>query len=296
MYLGIDIGGTFIKYAIVNDNNEIIKKWKKPTLLKETKDEFYDYICSDLNDYEFSYIGISAPGVIDTKSNVLSKAAENVQIMHKTNINDEVTKRTNKPVFTINDAKSAGYCELKMGNGRGSKSSAYFIIGTGVGGCICDENGVIQGINGLAGEFSGILLDYKNGQPTFLAGTASMFALIEMYNKKSDEKVKYGTEICERYLNKEEIAIEVMEQWINNICVGLTNINLIYNPEVICIGGGISEEEWFIDIVKERFDEFKTVFRDISTTRIEKCLFSNDSNILGAILYAKEMIKNSNKE
>ena len=56
MYLGIDIGGTFIKYGIVNDENEIIKKWKKPTLLKENKDDFYDYICNDLEDYEFEYI------------------------------------------------------------------------------------------------------------------------------------------------------------------------------------------------------------------------------------------------
>ena len=264
MYLGIDIGGTFIKYGIVNNNNEIIKKWKKPTLLKETKDEFYDYICDELESYEFDSIGISAPGVIDNQSNVLSKASENVQIMYQTNINKEVEKRTNKKVFTLNDAKAAGYCEFKIGNGKGTKSSAYFLIGTGIGGCICNENGVIHGIDGIAGEFSPILLDYKDGIPKFLAYVASMTSLINMYNEKNNDNVKYGTEVCRRYLNKEEIAIKVMNEWLENICIGLNNINLIYNPEVICIGGGISEEDWFIEILTKKFNEIGVFFKDIN--------------------------------
>lgn len=295
MYLGIDIGGTFIKYGIVNDENEIIKKWKKPTLLKENKDDFYDYICNDLEDYEFEYIGVSAPGVIDINSNVLSKASETVQVMYRTNINKEIGKRVNKKVFTLNDAKSAGYCEFKIGNGRGTKSSAYFIIGTGIGGCICNEHGVIHGVNGIAGEFSPMLLDYKEGNIKFLAYVASMNALINMYNKKSNENLKYGIEVCENYLKKDKIATDVMNEWINNICIGLININLVYNPEIICIGGGISEEEWFINILKEKFNEMQFFFKDICTTRIEKCLFSNDSNILGAVLYAKEMREKLNE-
>ena len=87
------------------------------------------------------------------KSNVKSYAAPNVRIMYGTNINDEIQKRTNKKVASINDAKAAGLCEFEIGNAKGSKSSAFLILGTGTGGCLCNENGVIYGKDSFAGEF-----------------------------------------------------------------------------------------------------------------------------------------------
>lgn len=293
MYLGIDIGGTFIKYGLIDEQNKVIKKWKKDSKLKETKEEFYDYLCNGLDKYEYESIGISAPGVIDSDSKVLSKAAKNVQIMFGTNVNMEVSKRVNKKVTTINDAKAAGYCEFLLGNGKGTKSSVYFIIGTGIGGCLCDSKGVIQGINGIAGEFSLIELTNNKDKPQFFASVASMTALVEIYNKKSKENIKYGIEVCEKYLNNDEVAIEAMEEWIDNICLCLYNIVLFFNPEVICLGGGISEEDWFIEFVRKRFINMKKPFMDICTTKIECCLYNNDSNILGAVLYSKE-VNNSN--
>jgi predicted NBD/HSP70 family sugar kinase len=294
MYLGIDIGGTFIKYALIDENNNVIKKWKKITELKETKDEFYDYLCIGLDEYEFNLIGISSPGVIDSNSNVLSKAAENVRIMCGTNVNEEVSKRINKKVTTINDAKAAGYCEFVLGNGKETKSSVYFIIGTGIGGCLCDGQGVIQGINGIAGEFSMISLSTSRDKPKFFASIASMSALIKIYNEKGNGSIQYGIDVCQKYKDKDEIAIKAMDEWIDNICLCLYNIILFYNPEVICLGGGISEEDWFIELVRKRFSSMKRFFMDICTTKIKRCLYSNDSNILGAVLYSKE-INNSNK-
>ena len=121
--LGIDIGGTFIKYALVDDNYNIINKWKVETIKFETKDEFYDYICSNIKyDLPFHTIGISAPGLINEKSEVKSLAAPNVIVMYNTNINDEIEKRTNKKVKSIHDAKAAGLCEFKIGNAKGTSS------------------------------------------------------------------------------------------------------------------------------------------------------------------------------
>ncbi|WP_418222782.1 ROK family protein [Clostridium isatidis] len=287
MYLGIDIGGTFIKYALIDEENKVIKKWKKETKLKETKDEFYDYLCEGLDKYEYEAIGISAPGVIDSNSNILSKAAENVQIMYGTNVNLEVSKRLKKKVATINDAKAAGYCEFLLGNGKGTRSSVYFIIGTGIGGCVCDSQGVIQGVNGMAGEFSGIALSKDKDKPQFWASVASIPALVRIYNEKANENLKYGTEVCKKYLNNEETAIKAMEEWVDNICLCFYNIILFINPEVICLGGGISEEDWFIDLVKERFTNMENPFLEICTTKIKRCLYGNDANLLGAVLYLR---------
>ena len=164
--LGIDIGGTFIKYALVDEAYKIMDKWKVETIKLETKDELYDYICNNIRNIDdIEIIGISAPGVIDEEANVKSYAAPNLRIMYGTNIVDEIQNRTNKKVAAINDAKAAGLCEFEIGNAKDSKSSAFLILGTGTGGCICNENGVIYGKDSFAGEFHKLpFINFSNGK------------------------------------------------------------------------------------------------------------------------------------
>lgn len=139
-----------------------------------------------------------------------------------------------------------------------------------------------------------ISLSNNKEKPQFFATTASITALVSIYNQKSNENVKYGIEVCEKYLNNDAIAIEAINEWIDNICICLHNIILFINPEVICLGGGISEEDWFIELVEKKFTNMNKAFMDICTTKIERCLYSNDFNILGAVLYSKELDKFNN--
>ena len=83
-------------------------------------------------------------------------------------------------------------------------------------------------------------------------------------------------------------AQEAVDQWIDNILVQLITITVFYNPEVICIGGGISEEEWFINRIKDRYREecIRHTECDVITTKIDRCKYNNDANILGAIINA----------
>lgn len=293
--LGIDIGGTFIKYAVVDEDYNIVKQWSKETKKFDTKDLFYDYLCENLELTNIQFVGISAPGVIDKESTIISRAANNVRSMYLTNVNKEVGKRLKLPVETINDGKSAGYCEFKMGNGKNSKSSAYFIIGTGIGGCLCDEHGVIQGVDRIAGEFSNLPICYYDDQPNKLKGLAkfaSMTALIETYNEKVKIKKEYGIEITDLYLHGDEIAKEAVNEWCKNIILGLSLIIIMYNPEIICIGGGISKDGWFIEKIQEMYrNEIKLISEPVINTKIMPCKYNNDANILGAILYAKENLE-----
>lgn len=287
--LGIDIGGTFIKYALVDNSYNIIDKWKVQTVKFESKDDFYDYICSNIKyKDEIKSIGVSAPGVIDINSNVRTYAAPNVAIMYGTNINDEIKKRTGKNVSSINDGKAAGLCELKIGNAKGYKSSAFLILGTGTGGCLCDVSGVIYGNDGYAGEFHNmIVIDWNTGKLERLGDYASVSALIEIFNSKSHGGlVQYGHEVCEKYLSGDEIAKSAIQEWVNNITVQLLSITAVYNPEVICIGGGISEQNWIIDLIRENFKNLciKYFNTDIISTKIDVCKYNNDANILGAVI------------
>ena len=290
--IGIDIGGTFIKYALVDESYKIMEKWKVETIKFETKDELYDYIWHNMRGIEdIDVIGISAPGVIDEEANVKSYAAPNLRIMYGTNIVDEIQNRTNKKVVAINDAKAAGLCEFEIGNAKDSKSSAFLILGTGTGGCICNENGVIYGKDSFAGEFHNLpFINFSNGKMDNMGDYASMTALISIYNDKVDEnvKVRYGHEVCNKYFEGDNTAKETVEQWIDNILVQLITITVFYNPEVICIGGGISEEEWFINKIKDKYREecIRHTECDVITTKIDRCKYNNDANILGAIINA----------
>ncbi|MFR1908275.1 MAG: ROK family protein [Clostridium neonatale] len=294
--LGIDIGGTFIKYALMDKRYRIKDKWKIETIKYDTADEFYDYICSNIKLIdEIDVIGISAPGLIDKDSNVKSYAAPNVAIMYGTNINDEIKKRTHKKVSSINDAKSAGLCEFEIGNAKGSKSSAFLIIGTGTGGCICDENGVVYGKDAFAGEFHNMpFVNDEIGGLDKMGDYASMTGLINIYNSKADmdEQVQYGYEVCKKYLDGNKTAELSVDEWIINIVAQLIVITVFYNPEVICIGGGISEEDWFINKVEEQYKKtcIEYLEADFITTKIDRCKYNNDANILGAIINAS--IKN----
>ena len=288
--LGIDIGGTFIKYALVDEKFNIIEKWKTPTIKFDTKDEFYDYICSNAKYLdEVDKIGVSAPGLVNENSEIKSYAAPNVRIMFGTNVNEEISKRTGKKVATINDAKSAGLCELKVGNARGTKSSAFLIIGTGTGGCICNDNDVIYGVDGFAGEFHHMpFIDFYENKVLRQGDYCSMTALIQIYNTKvnEDEKLNYGHEITAKYLAGDEKAKIAMEEWLRNMSNQLLSIATFYNPEIICLGGGISEEDWFIELISEKFKLASRNFLelDIITTKIGRCKHNNDANILGAVI------------
>ena len=290
--LGIDIGGTFIKYALMDKQYHIKDKWKIATIKYDTADEFYDYICSNIKLIdEIDVIGISAPGLIDKDSNVKSYAAPNVAIMYGTNINDEIKKRTHKKVSSINDAKSAGLCEFEIGNAKGSKSSAFLIIGTGTGGCICDENGVVYGKDAFAGEFHNMpFVNDAIGGLAKMGDYASMTGLINIYNSKVDmgDQVQYGYEVCKKYLDGNKTAELSVDEWIINIVAQLIVITVFYNPEVICIGGGISEEDWFINKVEEQYKKtcIEYLEADFITTKIDRCKYNNDANILGAIINA----------
>ena len=211
--------------------------------------------------------------------------------MYGTNINDEISERTNKKVASINDAKAAGLCEFELGNAKGYKSSAFLIIGTGTGGCICDENGVIYGKDAFAGEFHNMpFMNAKIGGLDKMGDYASITGLVNLYNEKAAEydKVQYGYEVSHKYLNGDRIAVSSVEEWIRNIVAQLLVITVFYNPEVICIGGGISEEDWFIDKVSAQYkktciDYFEA---DFITTEIDRCKYNNDANLLGAVIKA----------
>ena len=291
--LAIDIGGTFIKYGVIGEDGNILSHYKVPTIEFETAKEFYDYIAGAIHiEEQVSLIGVSSPGLIDKEFNVRSYAAPKLSALYGSNIKKELESRTEIKTAAINDGKAAGLCELKMGRAKGSKLSAFLIIGTGGGGCICTENDVFEGVDNFAGEFHFMAYyNEKTGEVMKTGRTIGMFGLINRYNEKVSEehKVTLGEEIIKRHFAGEKTASEAVKEWIHRIAIQCLTLVVTVNPEVLCIGGGISEENWFMNQVKAEYEklcEEHFNHAHFLSTVIDRCQYRNDANLLGAAIKA----------
>lgn len=287
-YAGIDIGGTYIKYAIYEMDGSIHRKWKEETRLFMNKNDLYDHLCDALQDEELAFVGMSVPGVIDAQGNVNSKAGQRICCMYGTNVHNEMGKRMNIPVRAINDAKAAGYYEARWGSGKASESCAVVTLGTGIGGCFCLHGDVLQGYNGFAGELSSLPM----GEGKRWCEVGSVRALCDAYNQESGLHEE-GITICERYIQGEVLAKQHLEAWVKQVALGCVSIAVCLNPEVICIGGGISSQTWLIELLTKAFKEACHSYTqcDVVQSKLVACSIHNDANIAGAIAYTKECIK-----
>ncbi len=290
--LAVDIGGTFIKYGLIDPDYRVSRHHKVPTLACSSAGEFFDYLCENIPaGANIERIGISCPGLIDRNNVVRSYAAPRLHSLYGANLYEEMKKRTGIGAQAINDAKAAGLCELKLGNARGSKLSACLIIGTGGGGCICLEDNVFWGADGFAGEFHFMAYpDERTGETLKTGREIGTFGLINRYNARAAEEkqVKLGKEITDRYFAGEKLAGEVVPDWIHRIALQCLTINVTIDPEILLIGGGISEENWFMEAVKK---EYAVVCRqhfdgaEFLSAKIDRCRYLNDANLLGAALH-----------
>ena len=291
--LAIDIGGTFIKYGVIGEDGSILSHYKVPTIEFETAEEFYDYIVKEIHtEDQVDLIGVSSPGLIDKEFYVKSYAAPKLSALYGSNIKKEIEKRTGITTAAINDGKAAGLCELKMGRARGCKLSAFLIIGPGGGGCICTENDVFEGADNFAGEFHFMAYyNEKTGEVMKTGRTIGMFGLINRYNEvvSEEQQVTLGEEIIKRAFSGEKIAADAVKNWIHRIAIQCLTLIVTINPEILCIGGGISEEDWFMNQVKAEYEklcEEHFNHAHFLSTVIDRCQYRNDANLLGAAIKA----------
>ena len=284
-YLAIDIGGTTIQYAIISDDYNMVENYTVPTPTVSTDDAFYEYLYSHAPKSDFEAVGIAVPGTV-VKGVIVTKGSERVYPLFQSPIVSKMTTVFNKPVSALNDAKAAGLCELYLGAAKGSQSSACFIIGTAVGGALTYQDDLIFGHDGCAGEFSSVPIMMDN-KLVSLAWVASATALMEFYNEASGKNITEAKPVFDAYHQNDPIAQSVMDQWIQYIVVGLVQISSIYNPEVICIGGGVSQDHLLVEMIEKAYRQrIHDMFNhQVFTPKIVNCEYRHHANLYGAITH-----------
>lgn len=279
-YICLDVGGTYIKHAIIDENGSIIEKDKAPTIKEDTDilENIKSIIRNKIVNYDVDGICISSAGIVDGKQGkiILATMIPNYSGLE---LKRELEDAFNIKCEVENDVNCVGIAESWIGEAKGSSSSICLAIGTGVGGCIIIDGKLINGFSNSAGE-----LGYLHIRDSRFSQIATTSALVKKVSeRKQSEKLISGEEIFELAKAGDEVCVEEIYNMLENLSLGIANIIYILNPEVIILGGGIMAQEEYI---KDKLDELldKYVVSDIlCNTKIKFARNQNDSGMIGAL-------------
>lgn len=288
-YLVIDVGGTFIKYAMSDEEGNLQAHGKVNTPY-ENQQAFYDCIVEiyDKQDEHIDGVAISMPGTIHTDSGYVHQGGS-LQYNNNTYPAKDLSKLLGIPVTIGNDAKCAGMAEVYKGNMKGIKDGLVLVFGTGLGGCLIKDYKVHQGYHYFAGEMSCLITkDIKSlGIRACLGAQAGIPNLVEKVAKAKDFKGEVDGKTLFAWLEaKDEIALTIMKEYCFDMAVQIYNMQMMYDPQCICIGGGVSTQPLFLGMLQEAVDAFYQMLPPfLPKPELTTCRFFNDSNLIGALYW-----------
>ena len=318
--IGIDLGGTNIAAGLVNEAFEIVAKESTPTLVGRPSQEIVNDIaklCKSLcesagiTQADVASVGIASPGIVDDETGMVIYA-NNLGFKHFPIIPLLREQLEIKEYHIENDANTAAWGEAIAGAAKGSKSSVMITLGTGVGGGIIADGKIFKGFNNAAGELGHIVIE-MDGVPCTCSRKgcwetySSATGLIRMTKEKLDECQAQGrkTVMTDLVAAKGKVngrtafdgqrmgdaaASEVVEKYIKYLACGLASMVNIFQPEVLSIGGGISNEgQYLLDLVTPLVREQQYGSGLVPHTEIRIATLKNDAGIIGAAVLGMEV-------
>ena len=305
-YLGIDLGGTFIKGGIVDSDGNIIVKDKTPTQSDLGANKVAENIANlcisllkqaNLKKNDVVGVGMGSPGMIDSERGEVVFA--NNLNWEQVKICDEVQKLTGLKVKIANDANVAALGETKFGCGKNYKNTVFITLGTGVGGGIVIDGKLFEGNRSAGAEMGHSVIVAGGEQCTCgrkgcLEAYASATALIRdtkramqnnpnslMWEIGSLDKVDGKTAFD--YADKDADAKAVVDNYIEKLGVGLTNIANEFRPEVIMLGGGVCAQGDNLIVPLQAFVD-KEIYAGSKGPQVKLLIatLGNDAGLLGA--------------
>ena len=290
-YLVIDIGGSYVKYALMDeDNNFLIKdKFKTP---QNGRDELVEAIGKlyDSNT-DIKAISISMPGIINPNKGYVYMGGA-LSYNNDFYFKDALEKRCNNiPIYINNDAKCAATCEAKVGALKDVQDGMVIILGTMVGGGIILNHQVRVGKHFSAGETSYLITDkdaYPSKQIIWGNRCSALRLCRDFAYRKGMNTNEVGGEMVFKAVNEgDKDAIDSLEQYTKEIAVQIFNIQTFLDVETFAIGGGISAQAALIDGIKKHLDKMYEVSPYyVPKAKVVRCKFGNDANLIGALQYA----------
>ncbi len=299
---GVDIGGTTVKLGLFDEEGNVLDKWEIVTrtedggknILPDVADSIEKKISEkNLNRADVKGVGIGVPGPVDD-AGVVHKAVN--LGWGEFNINEELGKLLNMTVVGGNDANVAALGEMWKGGAKGYKDVVLVTLGTGVGGGIIINGKLVNGSMGAGGEIGHIHVNDAEedtcgcGNKGCLEQYSSATGITRIANKilssSSEPSVLRDSEVSAKTVFDavkagDKLAEEVVTVYGKYLGDALAGISCVVNPQVICIGGGVSKAgQVVIDYVEPHFQ--KNVFHGSRSTKFSLATLGNDAGIYGA--------------
>ena len=296
MQIGIDLGATKIEYVLLDSNNKEIKRDRIPTPSDYQKTLLsLEDIIKKLDNKNKNYnVGICHPGAVD-KTSGLIKNAHNSLWLNSKNLIKDLKKNIKNNILTDNDANC--FCLSESFDGSASNYETVFgiILGSGCGGGLVINKKIIQGANGLGGEWSlnhtplfnvpnlepGKIDNFNNRIEGYLSGKSIEKRYYEKFNKNLTAK-----EIFSGYRKKNNNEFEFIINYKDILSRCLITIITTLDPDAIVFGGGISNEIDFLDEIKTM--SAKLINEPNLKTVFLKPKFGDASGVRGAAILSRQ--------
>ncbi len=294
--VGIDLGGTFVKAALVSENGEIVFKNKLPIGFTTKKQTILNTIAQIIQEtidkataaqLNVDGIGIGTPGII--YEGVVLGGSENLDGWENLDLVTYFSEVFNLPVKVDNDANLMGLGEFHYGAAKSCTDVVFLTIGTGIGGAVIINGALYGGYKNRGTELGHIVIQHSGpdcncGGKGCLELYASTTALIKQYSEKSGMDIDdlSGHFIVEKYHENEPNAVFCLQEHTKYLGHGIASFINTFAPEKVVIGGGISDAgQFYIDLISKT--AFKYMMPDCGNqTKIVKALLGNDAGSLGA--------------
>lgn len=290
--LAFDIGGTNIKYATLDEKFKITDKHTIATEAQKGGQELVQKIISIIESYsDIDRVAISTAGQVDSDNGIVVYSTDNIPYYTGMMVKKLIENKTGIPTYVENDVNAFAVGEAKFGAAKGKTDFLALTYGTGIGGALYLDNKLYKGMSCSAGEF-GHMVTHAGGKQCTCGGEgcyecyASTRALLESVNKRNSTNLN-AFEIFEKEnFEKPEIR-SVIDQWIDEMIIGLINIIYIFNPPLIVLGGGIMNENYVIDLIDRKiYNLLMENFRDVNIVRSK---LGSDAALLGVASEAAKL-------
>lgn len=282
-YVSIDIGGTAIKYGIIDEYGRILTKDKIDTEAHKGGPEILNKVFRIVENYLEVYkpvgICISTAGMVDTEKGEIFYSAPLIPRYAGTKFKEELERRFSIPCEVENDVNCAGLAESVSGAAIGSKVALCLTIGTGIGGCILIDGNVFNGFSNSACEI-GYMHMFDSDFQTLGASSILTKKVVEI--KQNSEVIWDGYHIFEEAKNGDDICITAIDEMVEILGMGIANICYVINPEVVVLGGGVMAQDTYLKPKIEKALKKYLVPSIAEKTKLEFAKHKNDAGMMGA--------------
>lgn len=318
--IGIDVGGTTVKYGLFQENGKCVDRHAHPTAADAGYERLIDELAEEipalykkhqLNPNQIIGVGIGLPGPVINDSTI--SVGVNISLEKELNMGKVLTKRINLPVIVANDANVAALGEQWQGAGSKHNSLVLFTLGTGVGGGVVIDGKIISGTNGSGGELGHMPILEEPSQRTCGCGSKSCLELmcsatgikaqvrelleasdepstLRNYNGHYDARAVFSAA-----RNGDKLSMEIVETTSYYLGKACAVIAAVVDPELFVIGGGVSNAgDLLLEPTRAHYQNM--VFSPMKDTPIIKAQLGNNAGIYGAAKLALDRNKAKKKQ